>query len=344
MKKTRKILNWILLSVFCQVAVLSYFNFFYLNRRGEAKATLINIDGEKPKKVQTIEVPADAKDIKASYDHSYIAYIKDGKIEINNIKDKETVKTITHKTDQISYYRWLPDRNMIIYGIKAPDNESGRVQVITYNVDSDVEHIYPTITGIPKKSTIDEIELSPLTNVVYAKVLTGNGSAKLYRYNVMSQLSFVMNIADKSVIKGFMYDNKLSYRDEKYRLYMWDGLKSSSKQLQYTGELDLLGISGLNDDIYVAVLDKDKKAKEILYGTYDKPVTNWSKIELKVPVDAGNLYLSPEGDIYELDTLKKTVYDLKTEDKFNYNGNLVEIFSNHIVTREGNKVKIELMK
>jgi len=344
MKKSKKIINWILLSVFFQVAVLCYFNYFYLNRRGEAVATLVsNINGEKPKKVQTIDVPQDAKEIKVSYDNTYISYMQGGKLEILDIKDKKTVKSISLKSDQISYYRWLPDRNMVIYGIKAPDSEAGRVQVITYNVDSDVEHAYPKITNIPKKSSIDEIELSPLTNVVYAKISTGNSSAKIYRYNVMSELSFVMNISDKSIFKGFMYDNKLAYRDEKNRLYMWDGLKSSSKQLQYTGELDLLGLSGLNDEIYVSVLDKDKKVKELLYGTYDKQISSWNKIEISTPVDSGDLFLTPEGDVYELDEQKRTVYELKTKDKFTYSGSYIEIFSNHIVTRDGNKVKIEIM-
>lgn len=345
MKRSRKIFNWILLSVFFQVAVLAYFNFFYLNKRGDAVATLIsNVGGEKPKKTQTIDVPQDAKDIKVSYDSSYIAYMQGGKLEILDIKDKKTVKSISYKSDQISYYRWLPDRNMVIYGVKAPDSEAGRVQVLTYNVDSDVEHAYPKITDVPKKSSIDEIELSPLTNVVYAKISTGNGNAKIYRYNVMSELSFVMNIADKSTFKGFMYDNKLAYRDEKNRLFIWDGLKSSSKQLQFTGELDLLGLSGLNDDIYVSELDKDKKVKEILYGTYDKQISGWDKIELTTPSDPDNLFLSSEGDVYQLDAQKKTVYNLKTQDKLNYSGNYIEIFSNHIVTRDGNKVKIEIMK
>lgn len=345
MKRSKKIFNWILLSVFFQVAVLSYFNFFYLNKRGEAVATLINnIDGEKPKKVQTMDVPQDAKDIKVSYDSTYIAYMQGGKLEIIDIKDKKTIKSISYKSDIISCYRWLPDRNMVIYGIKAPDSEAGRVQVLTYNVESDVEHAYPNITSIPKKSSIDEIELSPLTNVVYAKISTGSGSAKIYRYNVMSELSFVMNIADKSIFKGFMYDNKLAYRDEKNRLYIWDGLKSSSKQLQYNSELDLLGLSGLNDDIYVSVLDKDKKVKEILYGTYDKQISSWGKIELTAPAESDNLFLSSEGDVYELDEQKKTVYNLKTQDKLTYSGSFIEIFSSHIVTRDGNKVKIEIMK
>lgn len=343
MKRKHKIFNWILLSIIFQVAVLSYFNFYYLNRRGDATATLITIGQDKPKKVQTIDVPQDASEIKVSYDNTLIAYKLNGNIEVKNIKDNKTVKSITAKNDKISYYRWLPDRNMIIYGINAPDSENGRVQVITYNVDSEIEHIYPKITGIPKKSTIQQIELSPLTNVVYAKVATGNGTAKIYRYNVMSELSFVMNITDKTLIKEFTYDNKLAYRDDKNKLYIWDGLKSSSKQLASNDKLDILGITGIDDEIYAAVIGTDGKVAQILKGTFDKPVSSWEKIDVKSNVSPDNLYLSPEGSIYELDKDKSTVYNLKTNGKVSYSGSLLEIFNSHIVTRSGDKVKIEEM-
>jgi len=344
MKKNHKILNWILLSIICQVALLSYFNFYYLNRHGEATTTLIPAGQDKPKKVQTTDVPENATNIKVSYDNTFIAYMLDGNIEIRNVTDKKTVKTISAKSDKISYFRWLPDRNMVIYGVNAPDSENGRAQVITYNVDSDVEHAYPKITGIPRKSTIQQIELSPLTNVVYAKVVTGNGTAKIYRYNVMSELSFVMNITDKTSIKGFMYDNKLAYRDDKNKLYIWDGLKSSSKQLAYNEKLDILGISGIDDEIYVSVLNTDGKVSDILRGTYDKPLSSWEKIDVKANVSPDNLYISPEGAIYELDKDKSTVYNLQTNDKVSFTGSFIEIFDNHIVTRDGNKVKIEEMK
>jgi len=344
MKKKGKIFDWILLSIICQIALLSYFNFFYLNRRGEAQATLITIGEDKPKKVQTTDVPQNAKEIKVSYDNSFIAYMIDGKIEIKNIKDNKIAKSISYKSDQISYYRWLPDRNMIIYGINAPDSEAGRTQVITYNVDSEIEHVYPKITGVPKKSFIGQIELSSLTNVVYAKISTGSGNGKIYRYNVMSELSFVMNISDKSIIREFIYENKIAYTDDKNKLYVWDGLKSSTKQIQYNGKLDLLGICGINDEIYVSVLDAGGKVKEILYGTHDKPISSWGKIEVKTTVGPDNLVLSPDGDIYELDADKNIVYDLKTGDKFPYSGSFIEVFDNHIVTKDGNKVKIQVMK
>lgn len=343
MSSAKKIYNWILFSIFCQIAVLVFFNYYYLGNRGEAKATLIDIKTEKPKKTQKTEVPANSKDIKVSYDNTLISYVKDNKIEIKDIEENKILKTIEHKGNEISYYRWLPDRNTIIYAIKVPDSQAGNVQVITFNVDSEIDHLYPKITGIPAKSHITDIELSPLTNVVYAKVVIGGGKAKIYKYNIESQLSFVMNISEKTEIKEMIYNNKLIYRDEQYRVFEWDGLKGSSKLLKFTGKLELLGISGVDDEVFVGVLDDSGKVKEVRYGTTDKDINSWEKIEVKTPVSSEDIYVEADGNVYELIKDKSQVYNLKTSDKTSFSGTFVEIFSNHLVTKDGNSVKIENM-
>lgn len=341
MGKARKIYNWVILSVIFQVVVLLFFNNVYLARRGEAKAVLVeDKQDNKPVKELKVGVPQEAKEIRVSFDNSFVAYLMDKQLEIIKVSDGKTVKTINFDTDEITFYRWLPDRNMVIYAIKAPDSQSGKVQVITYNVDSEVEHAYPKITGVPAKSRITAIELSPLTNVVYAKVVTGSGNAKIYKYDIMSNLSFVMNTNEKSVLKEMNYDNKLVYQDEKYKLFVWDGLKASSTQLPYKEKLALFAVVGLDDEIYVGELNSEGKVTGIRYGTSNQTVDKWNTIEVKTPVLPENIIITSEGGVYERAEDKNFVYNLKNSGKIPYEGSYVEIFGNHIVTREGKNLKI----
>lgn len=341
MKRAGKIYRWIIVSIILQVGVLAFFNNVYLARRGEAVATLVEEKDEKPSKVKKVTIPENSKDFKVSFDRAFVAFMLDGKLEIIDAGDGKTVKSVSHEQDEITCFRWLPDRNIIIYATKAADSSQGRVQVITYNVDSEVEHAYPKITSVPAKSAITAIELSPLTNVVYAKVTTGNGSGKIYKYDIMSTLSFAMNCSDKTVIKEMNYDNKMVYQDDKNRLFLWNGLNSSSKQLVFKEKLALLAIVGIDDEIYAGELDETGKVVRIRFGTADQTLDKWNTIELKTPVSPDNVFITPNGSVYERIEDKNQVYNLKNGDKISYSGDFVEIFSSHIVTIDGKTLKIE---
>ncbi len=341
MKRAGRIYRWIIISVLCQVILLVFLNNVYLARRGEATATLVETKEEKPKNNLKVEIPQNASKVRVSYDNSFAAYMLDGKLEIMHLSDKKVVKTIQYAQDEITLYRWLPDRNMVIYAIKAPDSQAGKVQVVTYNMDSEVEHAYPKITGVPAKSEITDIELSPLTNVVYAKVTTGSTSAKIYKYDIMSELSFVMNTSDKMVMKEMNYDNKMIYQDDKNRLFVWDGLKASSKQLAYKERLALFAVVGLDDEVYAGELNGEGKVVKIRYGTVDQTVDKWNTVDLKTPVLPENVFITADGTVYERVEDKKLVYNLKNGEKITYEGNFVEIFSKHIVTRDGKTLKID---
>lgn len=346
MKTIMRVYRWIIISVFFQVLVLLFFNNVYLTGRGNVIATLL--DGEqglKPVKDVTYKLPKNAASVKVSFDNSYISYIMDNKLEIVDLKSKKNIKTVNAEKDILTYYNWLPDRNMVIYSLRAPDNDAGRVQVITYNVDSDSEHAYPKITGVPKKSEIADIELSPLTNVIYAKVKVSEGQAKIYRYDIMSYLTYIMPVNMKTIVKEMMYKDRLVYQDEKGKVYLWDKQKGTKTPIAFENNVVLLNIAGSDDEVYMGISDKDGKIIEILYGRVDQnPKKQWKRLPMDTPVQPENIIVTNEGTVFYVLDDEKKAYNLIRNSEISYKGTLLDITDDRIITLNNGTLKISAVK
>lgn len=346
-KAAIRIYKWIILSVMFQVLVLVFFNNIYLAGRGEATATLSeDKDQDKQnykKQAITVSIPDSAINPRVSFDNTYVSYVLDGKLEIYDIKNKKIVKSISHKKDIITYYRWLSDRNMIIYSVRTPNDEPGAVQIITYSVDTEVQHDYPRITGLPRKSEVVSIELSHLTNSVYTKVKTNENDAKIYRYNVMSQLFHVTNTSSETVTKEMHYKDKLVYQDDKYKInvFTWSEPRGATVTMPFKNKMALIGIVGSDDEIYLGEMDSDNKVHRVIYGRSNvDPEKEWKQLSLKTPTSPENLVVAPNGSVFELIDSKKVIYNISENTELSYSGKFVEVSDKHIVTLDGKELKI----
>ena len=191
MKRLARIYRWIIISILLQVIVLSYFNFVYFPGRGAIKTTMYEF-GEDSIESKNIRILSDTEKICVSFNGVFTAYKKGNNLIITDNKRKKTIKSISPSGGEITYYRWLPDRDMLIYSMKSPEGKKGQVQISTYDIGPELERSYPEITGLPEDSTVVDIELSPYTNVVYTMIKTGTSSAKVYKYNIMDNLTLVM--------------------------------------------------------------------------------------------------------------------------------------------------------
>lgn len=343
--KALRIYKWIILSTVLQVIMLLFFNNIYLNSRGEATMIPIPSDNQKTsKQVINVSIPENATDIKVSFDSGYVGYMMDENLEIYDIKAKKVAKSISLKKDIITNYHWLTDRSTLVYATRTPDEGPGSVQIITYSMDTEVQHDYPKITGLPRKSEIVSVELSHLTNTIYTLVKTSETEAKIYRYNVMSQLFHISNTSADTIIKNMYYRDKLVYQDNKSNkvgIFTWTDPKGTTEALTIKNKAVLLGVAGSEDEIYFGELNGDKKISKIVYGKEGEDPDNlWKNVTLKAPVLPENLILSSGGDIYELVESKKMVYNISKNIELTYKGKLIEVTDKQIVSLDNKELKI----
>ena len=345
MKTALMIYRWILISVLLQLVVLSFINFVFLTSRSQVKATSFEVAEEKPKTDVSLKVSRNASNFQVSFNGSYASYVQNDKLVIVNLLNKKEIKTIYASPDALTYYRWLPDRNMVIYSLSTREDNPAGVRIYTYDVDTGVERDYPRISNIPKGSKVVDIEVSPLTNVVYLKMVVGNTRANIYKFNIMNNLSYIMSTSTDSVIKETNCSDKLVYQDGRKKLFVRDGIKNVTWSFPFKKKMSLLEVDS-EDRVYVGELDEAGKVVRILYGKLSvEPDKAWSQIMLKRPVIPDNITVTPNGTVYELVESDRCVYNVRNNSQITYKGKFVCILNDYIVSIDNNdEIIISIIK
>jgi len=326
-----------------QTAFLAYFDLVYLQNRGTVKATVYETEKEVSNSVE-VELPREASGIKVSADGAYVAYSLDGKLEIFDISNRRGKKTIDMGEDLLFYYGWLPDRDMVIYSRRVTEKGKTAVQISTYDIHSDVERSYPEISGLPSASEVLDIELSPLTNVVYVKVKVSDSKARVYRYDIMDNLMRVMDTGISTVIKETLYNDNLIYQDDKNKIYVRAGKNKAAKQLPFKNKMVLLGVDS-EDKVYVGELNKEDRVSRIYFGLLDELLKgSWTEIPLEKPVLPGNILITPKGAVYELAEAEGLLRGIDGSENIAYEGKFIELLDDYVVTRGGKGLKFTTIK
>ncbi len=343
LKKTMaRIYRWILLSVMMQVAVLSFLN-SYVSRSGEFKFQSIDLSGEEIDNTIETEIPSNVRDIKMSHDGTYIAYMQDGKLVIHDLLAEQAVKTIDGGDGTISYYEWLPDRNMVIYAIDVSTQYSGRIQLNTYEVDTDIEREYPVLKNLSKPCKVDAIELSTFTKVLYVKISNNSGRAVIYKFNIMNNLFWVMETSSETVIYEANLSDILFYQNEKFEIAYRDGSNGSRKSLGFKGKTMLLSVDA-EDTVFVGRLNDDNRITAITRGKIEEPEDSWRTETLEEPVSRNQVYITSNGTVYISSSDGKSIYNLDDGEKIELRGKIVDIVNGYIASKDGNTLVIRELK
>lgn len=342
MKKIKMIYKWIIISITLQTIVLVYLNYFYLPRRGKVTATII----EQTNMVSSdwrIQIPDSAGSPCVSYDGRYAAYFYDGKIVVIDAVNENETASISAEEGELTYFRWLPDRNMLIYASCSNVKKHSIVTISTYDVITGDKRSYPDISKLPLYSRTVGIELSPLTNIVYVKIKTGDGRALIYRFNIMDNCEFIANKELGVVIRETNYSDKLVYQEGNYMIIVRDGSDKSEYALEFEGKMALLGIDS-EDKVYAAELNNDGKAIFVHYGEINTAdVSSWEKLYLNKAVDPERLIISKGGAIYMNIPEESRVLAMEVDREYKYTGELIEITDNYIVTRKKGQLTLSLI-
>lgn len=342
MKTFKRIYRWILLSVIIQTALLAYVNYVYLPGRGAFRATAYEAQAVAVKN-RSYKLPDDASGIKVSFNGLHIAYMLDDSLEIVDTDSKKIIKKLKPSGGTFSYYRWLPDREMLIYTIKEPEGKSGRVRISTYDIGPGLDRSYPDIKSLPEGSTVIDLQLSPLTNIVYPMIQSSDTRVRIYQFDIMDDLELIMKADLGMIIRETMYDDNLIYQPVGEKIIVRNGRTGKKTGLPIKGAALLLAVDDL-DFIYVSSTDEAGKVETIHYGKLDHKAEEWKSAKPVKPIAAEDIFVTPLGAIYAADRHDKTIRNLKGGSSMEYQGELLTVTDNYVVTTDGNNLELKVLK
>lgn len=342
MRKVARIYRWIIISVLFQVFALSYLNFVYLPNRGAIKATMYEY-GDDNIKNRSVRLPTVAENIKVSYNGLFAAYTDGGEIVIMDIQKGRSIKTLKPSEGEFTYFRWLPDRDMLIYSLKKSTKSKVDVSISTYEINTSLDRSYPEIKGLPAGSAISDIELSPLTNVVYVLAKTGAARTKLYKYNIMDNRSFIMNGGAGFRMNEAAYTDTLFYQDGDGSIMKRSGKTGKSSTVISAKHSRLLAVDS-EDRAYVGSLDENGRVTGISFGTAEQKSKEWEKLEIKTPALPEDVFITPVGSVYIADRAAGKIIkpDGSTADTFN--GELLEVLDDYTVSLARGRLELKVLE
>lgn len=338
MKKAGRLYRWILVSLILQVALLGYFELFYLNGSGRVRATAFEMDGDGVSERELL-LPGDAASTKVSRDGERAAYTTGGKLELVSLSDPDSRKTLDKEGWELTCYEWLPDRPMIICGY-VKNGKAATILVATYDLETGLERSFPELKDQGKDSRVEAIELSPLTNVVYVKVGSPQSKSRIYRFNINDNLKYVLSVDPDAVIGETLYSDYLLYEADK-KVYYRDGKTGKARAIPVKGSLRLLGIDS-EDRVYVGAADEEGNITSYYSGMIGE--NKWEQAALSRPSAPDRLIIGADGSVYELDESGGSLLNVVNGSSHSYQGDFIRLLENHIASRADGRLRLVNIK
>ena len=188
--------------------------------------------------------------------------------------------TLDLKGREVSYFEWLPDRDLAIMGLYG--GSSGNVVLARVNPENPDNEADTPIKDLPDGSKIVDAAFSVATNVVYMKVKVADNAYRIYRTDanydtrrVYMQASNIGRIAVFYDEDRFFYDN-VKTGD----VFMFNGTEGGWRVINPAGRYRLIGVDK-DKNIYIAKVNTDDKVLSVSRGqlgvgfktidTYDTP-------------------------------------------------------------------------
>ena len=251
MKPITKVMTAFTLGILLQGGI-----YYYLDQYMFAPTTDFSVAGESQKADDNFP------DIKEgnkyfSYDRKYMAVVTEKSIRIYT-SGKDTPAEIDLKGRSVSYFDWMPDRNLAIMGLYGGPKD--QVIMARLNADDPDHEVDTELEDVPKGSKIVDVAYSEATNVVYMKVKVAESTYRIYRTDAK-----------------FFYDNVRTGD-----VFMFDGTEGGWRVINPSGRYRLIGVDN-KQNIYIARVDEDDNALAVYEGKlgvgfkpvykYNNPIT-----------------------------------------------------------------------
>ncbi|WP_334311818.1 dipeptidyl-peptidase IV [Clostridium beijerinckii] len=328
----KKLIVCMVLSLLLQVGSLYILNNFVFINSSEFSSKKIETKKDLTKDIN-ITIPKDADNIYLSYEGRYLIYSKDKTLYIGETKTGKENQIKTENNEEIMCYKWLDNRDILAVVEKVKKNGSERIQLITYNAIDSSKTLVKEICKYEKNIEVKNITASILTGVYYIDINKNGSKSLVYRIDRNDDLKKVdINAGVLDNMQTMQHEDRLVYQDKiTGKIFV----TSPNKQLTFSSnkKLVLLGIDR-NDVLYMGEVNGDKIAT-VIYGKVNENTFSWKKVAINSPVSRNDLYFSNKSEILINDNLKESVKNLTTGEEIEYEGKLIQMKEDFIVTMDG---------
>ncbi|MDS1029474.1 hypothetical protein RDV78_03010 [Bacillota bacterium LX-D] len=233
-----------------------------------------------------------------SYNKDYYAQISEGSVKFYTKNQKLVQEVKLRDKEQITYFSWLPQRNLALIGLSYETRGGTTVTLKPVNPELDSHPANPKIAGLGKGAQIVDVTYSTQTNVIYMLVKSGK-NASVFRTDANNNLE-QMDLSTTHIgrIDNLHNDDILLYDNTDTGQIHWVSRHGSSKIISpENGKFALLGVDE-HDNIYIGKLAETEKISEIYIQKSNGFFVLYKKLDYAYPVDAvkitadGNVILS----------------------------------------------------
>lgn len=199
-----------------------------------------------------------------SQGHKYMAVVTQNSVKVYTSGKKEPVQ-IDLKGRSVSYFEWLPDRDLAIMGLYG--GEEDNVVLARFDPESPEHEVDTAMHDLPSDSKIVDAAFSTATNVVYMKIKVAENAYRIYRTDanydtrrVYMQASNIGRIAVFYDEDHFFYDNVRTGD-----VFMFDGTEGGWRVINPPGRYRLVGVDKAKN-IYIAKVNEDDEVLSLSKG------------------------------------------------------------------------------
>lgn len=341
MKLFIRIFLWIMISLVIQFAGLFYANnYLFASNTSIQTKKIVKSDVSKPD--VEIKVPENAKHVSVSYDARYLAYYDGDILKVVNVKTGEEKSVEFNEGVKVSLYKWLPDRNRMLIAEKETSNKSSNFKLAYYDVDKSVKEDIKELDWADKKAEVEDIQASPLTNIIYVKVASSGKRSSIYWINIMKEMKKVDTKGSYMIgkINVVPHEDNLLYEDLTYHKIYETG-KDEPINIEGIKTPSLLAIDD-NDVVYIGDTENEKVSK-IYYGNVKDDGSKFQVIDLKGVINKSDIFVNDQGKVYVNDNLKGSVREFGSGKEYVYQGTFVQMYNGGIISlSDGKMMKTQL--
>ncbi|MDW8801813.1 hypothetical protein P8V03_11720 [Clostridium sp. A1-XYC3] len=335
MKVFKRIFLWIMISLTVQFAGLYYANSYILSSDTSIKTKkVVKSDTKKPD--AEVKIPEGAKHVGVSFDGRYLAYYDGDVLKVVDTKTGEEKNVEFDDGVQVSFYKWLSDRNRMLIAEKETSKRSSNFKLAYYDVDKDIKEEIKELDWADKNAEVEDIQASPLTNIIYVKVANSGKRSSIYWINIMKEMKKAdTNSYVIGKIRVVPHEDKLVYEDLTYNRISVTG-KNRSINIDGVKTPSLIAVDD-NDNVYIGDT-QDGKVTKIYYGNVNDDGSQYKSVDLREAVNKDDIFVASQGKIYTNDNLKGTVREFGSGKEFIYPGIFVQMYEGGVVSISDGKL------
>jgi hypothetical protein len=320
-----------------ETAVMIFLEKYYLADRGKIEIHQVSDTAVTYK--NNVTMPENVENIQYSSDGDYVSYFSDNSVYILDLLKNSTKKVDAAENNKICTYKWVMDTDRI--EIAEKNSSKNYFKFYYYDIlrnekveiDNGTEHKVLTIKLKSSSEKVTDFQMSKGTGTIFIKITNSSNISRLCMMDRMADVTYY-TLPNKKIgnMTLFSKDVELIYENiSNNQIYVVG--KTAPLNIDGKKELKLLG-SDQNDFLYVADV-KDNLINYIYYGNATVP---WTKLTPNKSVDISDIYITLTGKIYINDKANSILYS-QTDNKYTkYQGKLLGVFSNGVLSIQNHKI------